>query len=196
MFHQEPDYSLEPSTKALVCALRHRDNHTQLHSERVVELAGTLGRACGLSMLELSRLHAAACFHDVGKIGIPDEILLKPDRLRPEEWEVMQTHSEKGEDIVRNLVIDDSATIAKAVRHHHENYDGTGYPDALAGESIPIYSRIISVCDSYDAMMETRPYHLARSHAEAISVMFEEVNKYDPWIIEKFEKIVRPASGL
>lgn len=180
---------------ALMCALKHKDIYTQLHSERIVALSEKIGRACKLEETEISMLKVSACFHDIGKIGISDEILLKQAKLNPEEWVLMKTHSEKGEDIVNKLEMSNCSVIAGAVRHHHEYFNGSGYPDQLSGEKIPILSRIISVADSYDAMTQTRPYHKSIPHQQTMEILFEEKGyKSDPYVANKFEAIIKNSS--
>ncbi len=175
------------TTQALACALKHRDTHTQLHADRVITLSVKLGKACKLTNSELAILKLSACLHDIGKIGIPDNILLKPDKFNAEEWGVMKSHSEIGADIVSRLGLDESTAVSEAIRHHHENFNGSGYPANISGESIPIQSRIISIADSYDAMREARPYHQPRSHKEVMSKLLDEkCEKYDPYILNKF----------
>lgn len=177
--------------KSLICALKHRDQHTQRHSQRVIKLATKIGRACHLSAAEIYHLRISAYLHDIGKIGIPDCILFKPDKLDAEEWNCMKTHPEKGEEITRMLAIEDCDLIANVVRQHHEYYDGNGYPDRLAGENISILSRIIAVADAYDAITETRPYARARSHQEAMEILnFEQGIKFDPYVFQKFMTLI------
>lgn len=174
-------------TLALMSALKARDLPTQEHSERLVNLACQLGKNCGLSSRELTRLKLSARLHDIGKIGIPDKILLKPSRLTAEQSAVMQSHPEIGFEIIGHLEIEDRESIATVVRHHHEHFDGGGYPAALKGEDIPIGSRIISVVDSFDAMIEPRPYHFSRSLAQVKEVILgERGSKHDPYVVGKF----------
>lgn len=181
--------------RVLMCALKHKDVYTQLHSERIIVLSEKIGEACKLTETEISTLKVSACFHDIGKIGIPDEILLKQATLNPEDWTMMKTHSEKGEDIVKKLEMSNCSTIAETVRHHHEYFDGSGYPDQLAGEKIPILSRIISVADSYDAMTQARPYHKPMPHQQAMEILSEEKGyKSDPYVANKFEAIIKNNS--
>jgi HD-GYP domain-containing protein (c-di-GMP phosphodiesterase class II) len=174
-------------TKALSVALGVRDSMTHLHSERVRGLAEVLGRACGLSRQELGVLRISASFHDIGKIGIPDRVLLKPDRFDEAEWDCMKEHSEIGERIIAAIELEGSQQAAMVIRQHHEHYDGSGYPDRLSGESISIYARIISIVDSYDAMAEARVYHRAKAHADIIAVLLNETGgKHDPQLIRIF----------
>jgi len=147
--------------------------------------------------MDIGILKMAACFHDIGKIGIPDEILLKAGKLDSEEWDVMKTHSENGEDIVRGLEMEGCNIISLAVRHHHEHYNGCGYPDQISGDEIPIFSRIISVADSFDAMAETRPYHKARAHQQVMDIMSVENGiKFDPYVFNKLQSIVKESQYI
>lgn len=179
------------SSGALVAALRVRDSYTQLHSDRVVGLAVELGVACRLDTHELFLLKMGACFHDIGKIGIPDQILLKPAELTDEERTVMRSHPDKGAEIVGQLFVEGAEGIATTVRHHHEHYDGEGYPNRLRGEAIPLYSRMISLADSYDAMVTRRPYNPGKTHEQAIAVIRSEAgSKLDPYLSRKFLGII------
>jgi HD-GYP domain-containing protein (c-di-GMP phosphodiesterase class II) len=172
-------------------ALGERDRHTRQHSDRVVTIAVELGQRCGLSDEELSALRLAASFHDVGKIGIPDRILLKPGSLDAGEWATMKGHAGIGEKILRAVDMPGMQSVATAVRHHHEHFDGGGYPDQLAGEAIPILSRIISVADSYDAMAMARSYHPRRGHGQVMETLRREsAGKHDPYLVSRFEDFI------
>lgn len=175
------------STTALYIALDERDGHTRLHSDRVVELAVQLGAACGIADDDMQVLRAGAQFHDIGKIGIPDYILLKPGSLSGAEWEIMKTHAALGERIFNAADHPHATTVASLIRHHHENFDGNGYPDGLKGDEIPLMSRIITIVDGYDAMRTTRHYHTPRTHSQIMGMLEDEKgNKYDPDIIQEF----------
>ena len=137
-----------------------RDAYTAGHSRRVQQLALAIGRELGLSQAELDLLGHAALFHDIGKLAIPDAILLKPASLTDEEWELMQRHADEGARIIDRLGFLNDAV--PAIRHHHERFDGTGYPDGLEGEEIPLGARIIHVADALDSMLTTRIYRAAR----------------------------------
>lgn len=177
--------------KSLVSALKHRDINTHIHSQRVIGLSEEIGKACDLSETEIDILKSVACFHDIGKIGIPDEILLKPGKLSPEEYRVMKRHAEKGEDIVNGMNMKYSKNIASAIRHHHEFYNGSGYPDQISGEDISIFSRIISVADCYDALTEFRSYKKTRTHENAMKILDDEKGlKFDPYVANKFKSII------
>ena len=143
------------------------------HSGRTCCLALETGQACGLSADDLATLKLAAELHDVGKIGIPDRVLLKPGRLDDEEMRVMRTHPRRGHDILASIGGERIAKVATVVLHHHEAVDGSGYPDGLKEESIPLLSRIVSVADSYDAIATVRPYHRPRPHAEIMRILYE-----------------------
>lgn len=172
-------------THALSVALGERDLHTRLHAERVTKICEVLGLACGLDAQTMQLLHLAAVFHDIGKIGIPDRVLLKPGPLDEEEWAVMRQHSEIGERILRATGLTGCEAVAAMVRSHHEHFDGGGYPDGLKGAEIPLPVRILSLADSYDAMAMTRTYHAPRAHAAIVAVLLTESgNKHDPALIE------------
>jgi response regulator RpfG family c-di-GMP phosphodiesterase len=141
---------------ALATALEARDPYTQNHSRSVARLTVRLGRRMGLSRDALYELHLAGLLHDIGKIGVPDEILLKPARLSEEELRVVQAHVEWSYNILAPITL--LGQVGVIARHHHERYDGRGYPDRLAGEQIPLGARIMGVVDMFTAMTEDRPY--------------------------------------
>jgi diguanylate cyclase (GGDEF)-like protein/putative nucleotidyltransferase with HDIG domain len=152
--------------EALAVALLERDRYTGEHSEAVIEMSGAVARNLGLGQEEVERVRSAALLHDIGKVAIPDEILHKPGPLSEVEWKLMRQHPVIGERILR--VVPGLGTVARIVRHEHERWDGRGYPDGLAGQQIPIGSRIIIAADTYHAITSDRPYRPARSHGEAI----------------------------
>jgi len=167
--------------------LRHRHHQTHMHSERVVLLADLFAQACMLDPTEHEKLLYSALFHDIGKIGIPDDILMYDGELDELQRAVMQLHSAAGETIVRLMALDDGSDIACHVRHHHEHYDGSGYPDGLAGDAIPLTARMLSILDSYDALREERTYRPALSHEQAIEIMRSESGmKHDPELLDVF----------
>lgn len=182
---------------ALTTALSLRDAYTQDHCGRVEAICTALGRRCGLDPAQLPALLDAARLHDIGKIGIPDHILFKPGRLDPDEWKIMQSHAEAGARICAELDRPDAALLAEIVRHHHENFDGSGYPDGLAGDAIPLASRIIRVVDSYDAMTTRRPYQPSRSHAQAMAILrSERGTASDPLVFDHFAALLEEDSQL
>lgn len=191
----EPDDSLYlilvKYTKALSVALSFRDIFTQLHSERVLGLSEAIGVACGLPTDELVILRISASFHDIGKLGVPDHILLKPGRHTDAEWKIMKQHSEMGEQIMAATELEGSNLASQVIRHHHEHYCGDGYPDGLSENEIPLCSRIIAIADSYDAMSMPRAYHVAKTHAEIMTVLKDESGvKHDPEIMRIFSNII------
>jgi diguanylate cyclase (GGDEF)-like protein/putative nucleotidyltransferase with HDIG domain len=164
---------------ALASALTERDRYTGDHSHDVVEMAGSVAERLGLSAEEVHHVRAAALLHDIGKVAIPDHILNKPGKLDDEEWKLMRQHPEIGERILR--AIPGLGSIARIVRHEHESFDGGGYPDKLAGDQIPIGSRIILACDAYHAMITDRPYRKGMSHREAVDELARCAGKqFDP----------------
>ncbi len=186
---------LARETAAVIRALRERDENTSEHCGRTRELALETGRACGLSAGDLATLKLAADLHDIGKIGIPDSVLLKPGRLDDEEMRVMRTHPRRGHDILVAIGDEHIAKIAKVVLYHHEAVDGSGYPEGLAEEAIPLMSRIVSVVDSYDAMATVRPYHRPRTHAEVMGVLNAgRQRKYDGNVLETFTKVIERSA--
>jgi HD-GYP domain-containing protein (c-di-GMP phosphodiesterase class II) len=188
----DPVYgALARYTKALAVALGYRDLYTRIHSERVLGLCEAMAVPADLPARERGILRIAATFHDVGKIGIPDQILLKPGRLDESEAAAMQKHAELGASIVLATELEGAADVARAIRHHHEHFDGGGYPDRLAGEDIPVCSRIIGIADSYDAMALARSYHRAKGHAEIMEILREETGgKHDPRLMRIFCEII------
>ena len=159
-------------------------------------LAAELGAACGLSETELVDLRLSAAFHDVGKIGVPDKVLLKPATLADDEWDTMKAHSELGERIIYAMGLPHPQPVASTVRHHHECFDGGGYPDGLSGEHIPLASRILLIVDCYDAVTTTRMYHRRFSHSQAMKMLKSEAGeKSDPRILGIFEQVIENSSA-
>jgi HD-GYP domain-containing protein (c-di-GMP phosphodiesterase class II) len=182
---------LQGSVESLMVALDARDAYTRSHCDRVVFLANELGRACALGAEDLEQLVACAQFHDIGKIGVPDAVLLKPAALNAEEWVLMKSHAEISERIFRATALPGTGAAADAIRHHHESFDGSGYPDGLAGDAIPLASRIMLVVDAYDAMATARPYHRARTHGQVMGILASESErKLDPAVFEKFAALI------
>ena len=144
------------SIRAIVNAIEEKDEYTRGHTGRVTEYSLLIGKRLGLSNDEIKTLELSALLHDVGKIGIPDSILRKPGRLTDEEYAVIKSHPLRGVKILEP--IENIRHILPGIRHHHERYDGKGYPDGLKGKKIPFYARIIAVADAFDAMTSDRPY--------------------------------------
>ncbi|MGR8935463.1 MAG: HD-GYP domain-containing protein [Gammaproteobacteria bacterium] len=192
MKRDDPVYhALFRYTQALSVALGYRDHFTRLHSQRVRDLSEELGKRCGLCEDELAIVKIGASFHDIGKIGIPDQILRKSSAFEAYEKEQMRKHSEIGADIMLATEVEGADLAARVIRHHHEYFNGQGYPDGLAGEAIPIGARIISITDSYDAMSEMRPYHAPKKHAEIMDLLHgESGQKHDPELMRLFTEII------
>jgi len=174
---------------ALAEAVEQRDHHIAGHCQRLAYIAMTLGGAMGLERAELLALYRGGYLHDVGKVGIPDSILFKPGRLTPEEWVVMRSHSTRGEEICRH--IRSMGEVLPIIRHHHEKWDGTGYPDGLRGEEIPLLARVLQIADIYDALTSPRPYKPAYTAADALRTIEEESGSgwRDPVLVQLFLRI-------
>jgi HD-GYP domain-containing protein (c-di-GMP phosphodiesterase class II) len=151
--------------------LDRRDHYTAVHSNEVAELARDIGRELEMPPSELEQIDIAAHVHDIGKVAIPDAILLKPGPLNDEEWKVMKTHPVVSAQLIEGLEI--YSSVADAVRHEHERWDGSGYPDGLKGEEIPLISRIIAAADIYNALSTDRPYRKAFTYEETIRMIGE-----------------------
>lgn len=158
--------SIMNTFESLIHSIHARDNYTERHSRSVTHLSVLTAEALGCSDYEIESLRISAHLHDIGKIAVPDHILLKPAPLSDDEYRIIQTHAEAGEDILKSIALfDRERTI---VRHHHERWDGRGYPDGLARNEIPLLARILSVADTFDAMTSDRPYRKALPPAVAV----------------------------
>jgi putative two-component system response regulator len=170
---------------ALANAVEAKDATTEEHCQRLAGLAHELGVRAGLEPPELKGLVFGALLHDIGKIGVSDAILTKPGRLTPLEWQAMRQHPLIGERICAPLAT--ASMFAPIVRHHHERWDGEGYPDGLRGDGIPIGARIVGLVDSYDAMIHDRPYRPARSVDAALDEIHREAGtQFDPALVRLF----------
>jgi putative two-component system response regulator len=170
---------------ALARAIDAKDSYTEAHTERVAGRARLLGTVAGLGDEELDDLYRGGMIHDIGKIGVPDSILLKPGPLDNHEMEVMRQHPLIGEEIARPLRA--AARLLEIIRHHHENFDGTGYPDRLVADQIPLVARIVAISDAYDAMVSDRPYRAGMSHQTAIAILESGAGgQWDPELVPMF----------
>ena len=171
---------------ALGQVVEQRDKHTAGHCERLAFISVALGTAMGLGRTDLLALYRGGYLHDVGKIGIPDSILFKPGKLTALEWVVMRSHPERGAEICRHMK--SLNPVLPLIRHHHERWDGTGYPDGLRGERIPLLARVLQTVDIYDALTNPRPYKAAFSANKALCIMQEETKRgwRDPEIVKLF----------
>jgi putative nucleotidyltransferase with HDIG domain len=174
--------------KALSKAIESRDLYTQKHSELVAKYAVEIAKELGLSTEEIEVMEQTALLHDIGKIGIKDTILNKPGKLNPEEWEEVKKHPLIGEELIRPFkLLHIEQTM---IRHHHERFDGTGYPDKLKGQEIPIYARILAVADSFEAMVSDRPYRSKLSLQEAKKELERcKGTQFDPKAVEAFLRV-------
>jgi putative two-component system response regulator len=168
-----------------------RDPYTGNHCERLARYAADLGQHLGLDHDSIVALKRGGYLHDLGKVSIPDEILKKGSRLTPEEWEHMRQHPIIGESICRPLK--SFRNVLPIIRHHHEHWDGSGYPDGLRHYSIPLLARILQVVDVYDALRTARPYKPALTHEEAERTMMDEAQRglWDPELVPEFFAMLR-----
>jgi HD-GYP domain len=177
------------TVEALVQALEAKDTYTSGHSARVGKLAVAMAEALEMSEEKIQSLKYAAVLHDVGKIGVSEAILNKEEKLLDSEWEAIRNHPAIGETIIKNIKF--LFDIGSVVRHHHECYDGKGYPDRIKGEEIPFESRIIAVADTYDAITSDRSYRKGRTHDEALLELKRVAgSQLDPELVEVFCKVV------
>lgn len=196
--HHRLEDSYVETILALTRTLEARDPYTAGHSNKLVELVEKTGRRMGITAARLKSLRWAALLHDIGKIGVPDEILRRPGPLTEEEWEIMKQHPQIGADII--LPVSQLAHVAPFVLAHHERYDGSGYPYGLKGEEIPLEARVLSVVDAYCAMTDGRIYRAAKTHEDACAELVRCAgNHFDARVVEEFltliqgEQHTRPA---
>jgi len=172
----------------LIEAVEAKDRFNRGHSRRVAELAARFAKVLDLSRRDAELLETGAKLHDIGKIGIPEEILNKPGRLTKEEFDVIKAHPVIGEQIIRPL--DFLADTRPIVRHHHERWDGAGYPDGLLGPDIPRPAAILSICDAFDALTSDRPYRSGLSVKEARAILEQGAGtQWDPDLVQRFETL-------
>ncbi len=173
-------------------AAEYKDNETGLHVIRMSHYAAILGRAIGMDERNVELLLNAAPMHDVGKIGIPDSILQKPGKLTPEEWDVMRTHAQIGADIIGDASGSELLEMARVVAlTHHEKWDGSGYPNGLAGKDIPCAGRIVAIADVFDALTSVRPYKPAWPIAKALDLLRDSSGShFDPSLVPVFLEVM------
>lgn len=186
----ELDAARSEMLRRLAIAAEYRDDETFQHTERVGEISARIGTELGFSLAQVRILRDAAPLHDVGKLAIPDRILLKPGRLTPEEYAVMQTHTTRGAHLLSassSPVLQRASAIAL---NHHERWDGAGYPRGLTGEAIPLAGRIVAVADVFDALTHERPYKQAWSTERAIAeIRLGARSQFDPAVVAAFLKV-------
>ncbi|MGH9744814.1 MAG: response regulator [Candidatus Acidiferrales bacterium] len=171
-----------------------RDPYTRGHCERLAQMSSRLGERLGIEEEHIKALRWAGIVHDVGKVAVPDSILLKPGPLTPEEIVVMRKHAEVGERICAPLR--SFRLVLPIIRHHHEKRDGSGYPDGLSGEAIPLTARILQLADVYDALTTDRPYRTAVESDVALAMMDEEATRgwWDRELFERFQAMIRSGN--
>ncbi|GEM_PF-413086 len=183
------------TAKALLCVIQAKDRYTYGHSERVLVYAQLIARTMGLPLKEIANIEYAAILHDIGKIEIEREILNKPAALDEEEWAVMRRHPIWSAEIVKQ--VKEMAGILPAVKHHHERYDGTGYPNGLEGNKIPLGARIISVADAFDSITTERVYKKAKTTEKGLAILAEcKGTQFDPLIVDVFIESMMNYRGL
>ncbi len=192
--HQNLEEAYLQIVLALAGVVDARDTYTADHSERIAMWAEAVARSMGCGKEEVQDIRRAARLHDIGKIGIPDSILLKPMGLTDAEWAVMRRHPLIGSEIL--MSVQRMRGVAKLVRHHQERWDGTGYPDGLLGEEIPLGARILAVVDAYSAITDDRPYKRARTHNDAIAEIRRCARaQFDPDVVEVFCHVVEQTGS-
>lgn len=164
-----------------------RDPHGEAHSNHVTELSSAFGRKVDLTSDQINILTFAAQIHDIGKIAINEFIINKPGRFTEAEYLMTQHHAQLGANLIETLELD--PLIPSIIRHHHENFDGSGYPHKLKGEQIPLEARIIRITDTYDALTSNRGYRAAFSHRKALKIMEQDHTVFDPQLLEVFFKM-------
>jgi cyclic di-GMP phosphodiesterase len=175
---------------SLAQSVEERDSALGQHCHRLALMAAAMGVALGLPGNDILSLQRGAYLHDIGKVAIPDHVLFKPGPLTSEEWEVMKTHAERGERICSSMR--SLAPVLPIIRHHHERWDGTGYPDGLKREEIPLLARILQLADIYDALTTSRPYKRTMTSEEALQNIRDEAERgwRDPELVERFAEIL------
>lgn len=183
------DQQMEGIVKGVIAALELKDPYTRGHSERVAKYAMVLAKEIGtFSKDELKSFNYACLLHDIGKVNIPDSILMKPAKLTNEEYEIIKTHPVVGEEAVKN--VEGLGSSLSIIRSHHERWDGKGYPDNLKGNAIPLNARITAIADAFDAMTSSRSYRGALPLEEAYNRILQgEGSQFDPALVETFKKV-------
>jgi len=180
----------EDALARLAAAAEYRDDNTWEHTQRVAIMAARLGRRLGLEEPEVERIRLAAPLHDLGKIAVPDSILLKPERLTAEEFEVIKTHVTVGASILEDSPSALMQVAAAIARSHHERWDGGGYPDALVGAEIPLAGRLVAVADVFDILVHERPYKEEWSVEDAAEEIRRNAGtQFDPDVVEAFDEL-------
>jgi putative nucleotidyltransferase with HDIG domain len=186
---KQMDQAYRASLHALAAAVETKDSGTVGHARRVADYAVAVARDMGLPAAELQRIEHAALLRDIGKVNIPHSLLNKTEALTQDEFETIKSHAKIGSEIVLQTPF--LARCADIIAHHHERWDGSGYPAGLEGQGIPLASRILSVANDYDAMIRDRPYHRALPQSEAARIIKEGAGvSFDPAVVETFLRIL------
>jgi len=194
---QELIFSREEGVECLARALEYRDDATGEHTKRVGTMSTEIARALGLSEYQIDLIRFGSPLHDLGKICIPDAVLLKPGWHTPEEFEEMKRHTTLGATIMSKCQTPLMSAIREIVLHHHERWDGTGYPDGLKGDEIPISCRIVAVADVFDALTNNRPYKHAWTREDAIAeICSQRGTQFDPGVVDVFLDLYANASAV
>lgn len=176
--------------RAIISTLEEKDSYTHGHSIRVSEYAVLMAHELGLDDVEVREVELCALFHDIGKIGVPDSVLLKPARLSRAEFEIMKSHPVRSARILEK--VSSLQNLIPGIKYHHERFDGLGYPEGLRGEHIPLFARIILIADTFDAMTSTRPYRLALDKEVAFTELRNcSGTQFDPFLVEAFISAMR-----
>lgn len=200
LIHNEEMYTslfafTEQMAGALIEAVDAKDPYTRGHSDRVNYYSVQLGKAKQLPETEIQTLYWASLLHDIGKIAVPDMVLSKLGKLDEDEYTLIKIHPERGYDILKN--IEQLQKSLPGMRHHHERFDGSGYPHGLAGEDIPMHARIIAIADTYDAITSSRSYRPARTHEQAMVVINEvSGSQLDPGLVVLWNDLVKTCPGI
>lgn len=176
----------ETVLESLARSIEAKDATTGSHCDRLIEETTRFGELLGLLPKDIRMLRRAAILHDIGKLGVPERLLLKPGKLSKAEWQVMKKHVEIGEELLAPLRT--MGPVRAIVRHHHERWDGNGYPDGLSGRGIPYLARVFQILDAYDALTHERPYRQPLSHQAAMDVLLQEAEagKWDPDLVAAY----------
>lgn len=188
---------LHQFAESLGNAIDAKDPHTSMHSDEVAQVSHALALTMGLPPREADIIHVAGHLHDIGKIGVPDSVLQKQGPLAPDEWRAIRRHPEAGADILRPVVALSNLGIVDMVLHHHERYDGSGYPLGLRGPDIPLGARIIALADSLSAILQNRPYRKARDfQAARREIIGCSGTHFDPRVVDAFIRSAETIRGV
>lgn len=183
------------SIKTLISVINAKDRYTYAHTDRVVIYCELMAKHLGLSDNEVKTLRYGAYLHDIGKIQISKDILIKRTKLTDEEWDILRSHPANGVEIIRP--VESLKGVCPIILHHHEKYDGTGYPDGLKKDEIPYLVRILSIIDSFDAMTSNRPYSQRRTYDDAVNELRNcSGTQFDPEIINEFIEMLNRNKGM